>query len=378
MAVSAFISGLDRKFQEEMEAFGTRSLFVYKFDPTMSNGPRSFEERNRKPITYEDAMAIAEHCPAIEYVAPMVGPEEPRVWANGEELYLNNVSGTLPVYERIETTGISQGRYFTDAENQLRRPVAVVGAEVASTFWPNLDPLGRKFSIEGREVEVVGVLAHRDNFFMTEDDGGNVNRAVYIPYNTMKKFFPPEWPGMEEHFISLQFYQGQKDAAEDQVRQLLRRRRDVAFNAEDNFSIFSPESVTAKFHSMTAFIGIMMVVISSVGLLIGGIGVMNIMLVSVTERTKEIGIRKAIGAGKFDIVSQFLIEAATLTGTGGMFGIAVGWGVALLINMILPAHVPLWAPLFGFGVSVAIGLFCGLWPAMRAARLDPIVALRYE
>jgi putative ABC transport system permease protein len=378
MAVSAFISGLDHKFQQEMEAFGTRSVWIYKFDPTMSNGPRSFEERTRKPITFEDAMAIAQQCPAIEVVAPTIQPDTPRVHSNGEELYLNNVNGTLPAYERIEGVSVAQGRFFNDTENQYRRPVAVVGADVASTFWPNLNPIGKKFFIENNELEVVGVLEKRDNFFISDDDGGNVNRGIYIPYETMLKFYSRATPDMQENFVVCQYYPGMRDQAYDQIRSLLRHRREVSFNAEDNFALFSPDSVTQKFHQITGGIAILSFALSSVGLLIGGIGVMNIMLVSVTERTKEIGVRKAIGARRSDIVTQFLIEAMTLTGTGGVLGILLGWGLSLLVSLVLPSYVPMWAPILGFVFSVGIGLIFGLWPAMRAARLDPIDALRYE
>jgi ABC-type antimicrobial peptide transport system permease subunit len=378
MTVSAFVKGLDEKFQEEMQAFGTRSVWIYKFDPTFSSGRRSFEERTRKPITYEDAIAIAEQCPALEVVAPMVSPDTPRVRANGEELYLNAVNGTTPDYERIDTVNVTIGRFFNESENQNRRAVAVIGQDIASTFWPNMNPLGRKFNIDNNEVEVIGVLEKRDNFFMSEDDGGNQNRAVYIPYETMLKFYSKESQNMKENFVTCQYFAGQKDQAYDQIRQVLRRRRGVAFNAEDNFALFSPDSVTQRFHQLTAGIAVLMVAFSSAGLLIGGIGVMNIMLVSVTERTKEIGIRKAIGAKRSDIITQFLIEAGTLTGLGGIIGILLGWGVSLLIKLILPSFVPMWAPIAGFVVSVGIGLGFGLWPAMRAARLDPIDALRYE
>jgi putative ABC transport system permease protein len=378
MTVSAFVKGLDQKFQEEMEAFGTRSVWIYKFDPTFSSGRRSFEERTRKPITYEDAQEIAAKCPAIEVVAPMVSPDSPKVRANGEELYLNAVNGTTPSYERIDSVNVAQGRFFNESENEYRRPVAVVGQDIASTFWPNLNPIGKKFLLDNNELEVIGVLEKRDNFFMSEDDGGNQNRAIYIPYETMLKFYSAASEPMRENFVTCQYYAGMKDQAYDQIRELLRRRRGVAFNDEDNFALFSPDSVTQKFHQMTAGIGVLMVAFSSAGLLIGGIGVMNIMLVSVTERTKEIGIRKAIGARKSDIISQFLIEAATLTGLGGIIGVVLGWGVSLLIKLILPSFVPAWAPILGFVVSVGIGLGFGLWPAMRAARLDPIDALRYE
>ena len=167
-------------------------------------------------------------------------------------------------------------------------------------------------------------------------------------------------------------------AAEDEVRQLLRRRREVPYEKDDNFGISSPEAITEQFHQITGGIAILMFAISSVGLLIGGIGVMNIMLVSVTERTKEIGVRKAIGARRRDILRQFLIEAMALTGSGGLLGIFIGWVLSLVINMILPVYVPTWAPILGLGFSVFIGLVFGMWPAMKASRLNPIEALRYE
>lgn len=378
MAVSAFVSGLDKKFEDEMTAFGTRSIWVYKFDPTFSTGRRSFEERTRKPISYEDALAIREHCPSIEVVAPMVQPDDPRVHANGEELYLDNVNGTTPDYERIDSVSIAQGRFFNETENLNRRPVAVIGVDIATTFWPTMSPLGKKFMIDNYEVEVIGVMEKRDNFFIGEDDGGNVNRGVYIPYETMLKFYSAASYDMKENFVTCQYYAGKRESAYDEVRQILRQRREVSFNDPDNFALFSPDSVTQKFHAMTQGVFLLMIALSSAGLAIGGIGVMNIMLVSVTERTKEIGVRKAIGARRGDIITQFLIEAATLTSLGGIIGILLGWGVALLISLILPSFVPMWAPIVGFCVSVGIGLIFGLWPAISASRLDPIDALRYE
>jgi putative ABC transport system permease protein len=256
--------------------------------------------------------------------------------------------------------------------------VAVIGADVANNLWPNMNPIGKKLGIDNNEVEVIGVLKLQDNFVTPEEDTANVDRAIYLPYGTMLKFFPRSTPGMEEIAIICQYHEGMRDAAMEQLRQVLRGRRHVAPNEPDNFAFITSDSFMEKFHQITGGIALLMFALSSAGLLIGGIGVMNIMLVSVTERTKEVGVRKAIGARRIDITSQFLIEAMTLTGLGGLLGIALGWSLSRLVNIVLPVHVPTWAPVVGFTVSVGIGLVFGLWPAMKAARLNPIDALRYE
>jgi putative ABC transport system permease protein len=217
-------------------------------------------------------------------------------------------------------------------------------------------------------------MAERDNFIVTSDDPGNQNKAVYLPYSTLMKVYPH----LEDNFIMAQAAPGRLDAAIDEIRHVLRKRRKVAYDQPDSFGISTSDQIIKQFQSITGGVFLLMVAISSVGLLVGGIGVMNIMLVSVTERTKEIGVRKAIGARRRDIISQFLTEAATLTGLGGVLGILIGWGLAELIKLLMPTFVPLWAPVAGFVVSVGLGVGFGLWPAWKAARLDPIEALRYE
>jgi putative ABC transport system permease protein len=186
------------------------------------------------------------------------------------------------------------------------------------------------------------------------------------------------YPNLEDNFIMAQAAPGRLNEAVEEIRQVLRKRRKVAYSAPDSFGISTADNIVSQFKSITGGVFLLMVAISSVGLLVGGIGVMNIMLVSVTERTKEIGVRKAIGAKRRDIISQFLVEAATLTGLGGLLGILIGWGLAEIVKLVMPTFVPLWAPITGFGVSVALGVGFGLWPAWKAARLDPIEALRYE
>ena len=252
--------------------------------------------------------------------------------------------------------------------------VIVIGNDVANTLFPYSKALDQSVSINGRLYRIVGVLAERDIFLVGAEDPNNENKAVYMPYLTLRKLYPD----VNDNFVMAQASPGKMEAAVEEVRELLRRRRKVPYGANDNFGISTSDQILTQFGAITGGIFALMVAISSVGLLIGGIGVMNIMLVSVTERTREIGVRKAMGARRKDIVEQFLIEAGTLTGLGGILGILVGSGLALLIQLMMPIYIPLWAPIVGFAVSVGLGIVFGLWPAWKAARLNPIDALRYE
>ncbi len=382
IVIAAFVAGIDARVSKEIESFGTNSIYIYRFDPGFNFNP-SQEERMRKPLSYEDTLAIEAECPSVVYAAAFMspvdffgGPFTQRVNVRYREIEMTNaaVQGASTAYFKMGVTNIDEGRYFTDEENARHANVLVIGRDVANTLFPFTNAIDRQVSINGRSYTVVGVLAERDVFLIGAEDPNNENKAVYLPYLTLRKLYPE----VDDNFVMAQSRPGQMKQAVEEIREVLRRRRKVAYSAPDNFGISTSEQIISQFGAITGGVFALMVAISSVGLLIGGIGVMNIMLVSVTERTREIGVRKAIGARRRDIVIQFLIEAATLTGVGGILGILAGAGIALLIKTIMPTYIPLWSPVVGFGVSVALGVVFGLWPAWKAARLNPIEALRYE
>jgi putative ABC transport system permease protein len=378
MLISSIISGVDTAVKRELESYGTNSMYIIKYNSGIHIGRLSREERMRKNLTYDDAIAL-ERLPAVELSVPFLDitnnffGQKIMVTGGGKTSAAVALQGTLPEFERAGTQIIREGRFFTQYENDTNENVCVVGSAVGEDFFPFGSPLGELISIGGNQFRVVGVLEKREQFLIGggEDDQNNV---IYMPFNVARKLKP----NSDDIYILAVARKGMMDEAKDQVTDMLRVRRQVPFGKPDNFGIQTAELFLSNFRSILGGVAIAMVVVSSVGLMVGGIGVMNIMLVSVTERTREIGVRKAIGARRRDIMWQFLIEAATLTGFGGLVGLSIGWMLTFLLRMLLPSYVPLWAPVGGFVASVGIGLIFGLWPAWKAARLDPIESLRYE
>ncbi len=376
IGVGSIIAGLDGAITNVLRSFGTNTAVVFKF-PFLS--AVTDEEVRRKSLTYEDAVAIAERCPSVQHVSPYLfpntfgtGPQINIARYKGQELYQPDIGGTEESYVAGGSAEMSEGRFFTDAENQHHMPVVSVGADVPRALMNGEDPIGKWIDVNGHKFEIIGVMKRPAASFPGQNDV-----RLLLPYFTMKKMFP----AARENMLIVAALPGQLPAAIDETRAVMRIQRHVPPNKPDDFSISTSEQMVEQFHSVTAMVALVMVVLSSIGLLVGGIGVMNIMLVSVTERTREIGIRKAIGARRADIVLQFLTEAVVLTGLGGLIGMTFGWTISLLCRLVfpsLPTAVPLWAAVLGVVVSVAIGLFFGIWPANKAARLDPVVALRYE
>lgn len=380
MLISSAISGFDLAFRKEIESYGTRSIFLYKFDIGVRTSAPSREERMRKPLTMDDAGAIG-RLPSVELAVPYLdisnnffGQKINVTGKNGKTSSAVQLNGTLPDVERSPGEVLIDGRWFSQGEHEAKANVCVIGNFVRETYFPYQSPIGETIEIGGLEFRIIGQLEKREQLFGGGGGNNDQTNIIYMPLGAALKLKP----NAEDLFILAVAREGQLDKAKDDVQDLLRVRRGVKSGDKNNFAMETAASIIDQFRSIMAMTFVFMVVISSVGLMIGGLGVMNIMLVSVTERTREIGIRKALGAKKSDIMLQFLIEAATLTGFGGLLGLLIGWALSFLVKLFFPAYVPLWAPIAGFGASVGIGVIFGLFPAWKAARLDPIEALRYE
>lgn len=380
MAISSMISGIKIAVEKQVESFGTRSIFLYKRDIGIRTTAPTREERMRKPLTMDDAEAIGK-LSTIEIAVPYLdisnnffGQKINVTGKNGKTSSSVQLNGTMPEAEKAPGEVLIEGRWFTQSENEAKANVCIIGDSVKEAYSPYSSPVGETLDIGGTEFRVIGTLQKREQLFGGGGGNNDQSNVVYMPMGAALKLKP----NADDLFLLAIAREGQLEKAKDDVQDILRIRRQVPFGEKNNFAMETAASLIDQFAAISNGVFIAMIVISSVGLMIGGIGVMNIMLVSVTERTREIGIRKAIGAKQKDILMQFLIEAATLTGFGGLVGLLIGYGISLLIRIVFPSYVPYWAPPLGFGASVLIGLAFGLFPAWKAARLDPIESLRYE
>ncbi|MFQ6031929.1 MAG: ABC transporter permease [Candidatus Zixiibacteriota bacterium] len=378
IAMVSIITGLNKSMARQIESLGSNVIYVTKFEIGIHFTRPSEEERNRKPITFEDAVAVAELCPSIDAVSPQNwGPGPKTVKYKDNKVSQFELIGVLPEYEVVNNNYVETGRFFTDSDVKYRAMVVVLGQDVAEALFPNLDPIGKEISIAGRNFSpkrftVIGVMEKRPSIL-----GESQNNFVLLPHDTYKKLYPEE---KELLLVAKPKSPEFMDQAIDEIIQVMRLRRGVPADKPNDFAVATQDDLLDMYRNITRAIYMVMLVISSIGLLVGGVGVMNIMLVSVTERTREIGIRKAIGARKKDILWQFLIEAMTLSGSGGILGIIIGLLLGKLVGAIspLPAAVSLFWIILGFSFAVSVGLIFGIYPAYRAAKLDPIVSLRYE
>ena len=381
ISVAAVIQGLNKFIQDRVEGLGSRSYFVTRFP--FGSDPSRFPERIRvrKYLQYGDAEFVRATSPHVDAVttfgtrAAFFGDVN-RIQNGKGELVENAIlRGAEPQYaEVIPLFSVAEGRFISAYDEEHARPVVVLGEAIEQSLFPYGNAVGQSVRINGKLHEVIGVFEHDQGFFV----GPGVDQFAVIPLSNFRKHYP------EAKELILAFTiprEVQPDVAKDEVIQAMRRLRKVPPQAENDFELSSSDFLSNLWNQLTGALVILTTVISSVGLLVGGIGVMNIMLISVTERTKEIGVRKALGARRQDIRVQFLLEAVFVTLTGGCIGILAGAVVATAVRMLVPkvpaTLSPLWIGL-GFTVSVAVGLFFGFYPANRAANLDPISCLRYE
>ena len=379
IVMMSMIDGLNRMVTKQLDSIGSTTLYVQKSSWGPQDAAEQLKVQRRKNLTLADAYAIRDNCPSVRRVAPNLHMMT-TVKYRGQEALGIHVNGTTPDDQYIGDYEIDLGRPMSYFDVDHKRQVCLIGPTIAEKLALGQDPIGRKIIIEGKRFEVIALLKKQGVFL-----GNDKDSYVVIPITAYMKCISGEIRERGGFGTSVQVVVQPIDikhvaSARDEITELLRRRRKVPPSKPDDFGINSADQLMAVYRSITAGIFGLMIGVTFLSLLVGGIGIMNIMMVSVSERTREIGIRKAIGARKSDIMRQFLVEAVALSSVGGVCGMILGFILAALVSLAikLPATVTWWSVLLGFGFSSAVGIFFGWYPARKAADLDPIEALRYE
>ncbi len=371
IAVVSIVQGLQFMIVGELQGVGTNFLIVLpKFE---QRGPGVVSRQVK--LTWADGKALDREVPGIELITPLVaGKQELRYRDRRHEPEM--VTGVNQDFPEVHNFYVARGRFFSEIDLRHRRKVAVVGQTVADELRLGDDPIGKEIYVGKLPVTVIGVMEEKGQAL-----GSDFDDMVFIPFDTSMSLFGRR--AGDQIQLRMKADPGAVDEVEDNVRRVLRRRHDITGDQPDDFQILKQDDLLDLYKTILGGVTAVIGGVVGVALIVGGIGIMNIMLVSVTERTREIGLRKAVGARKRDILWQFLIEAVALSLLGGLIGLAVGYGLGVLVISLLPvdlppAYVPPWAIALAFGFSAAVGIFFGIYPAGKAARLDPIEALRYE
>lgn len=375
MLMVSIIQGLNRSFAQQLESIGSNIIYVTKFVASFGRQPTQ-EERTRPDLTLDDVAALRRELRDVIGVSPIQRTLAETVRYRDKQSDTPILIGATPAYEDVHSQYVERGRFIIESDIAERTNVAVLGKDLVKALFPAEDPIGKDIKIGGRSFRVVGVMGELGSIF-----GQSRDNSVFIPLTTFQKYWRDiPFPQMVFVIVARPVDRSKVPAVIEQMRDILRRNRGVPADTPDNFFISSQDALLDIYNQLTGATYLVLTAISAVALMIGGIGVMNIMLVSVTERTKEIGIRKAVGARRTDILMQFLIEAVAVTSAGGILGLAFGEVAGFLINKYspLPAYVPFWAILVGLIVSAGVGVIFGLYPAWKAARLNPIEALSFE
>ena len=384
VGMTSLIRGFGDQFESLIRQMGAETIYVAKFSISSFASGRDFWEVMRRPdLTEDDAAAIKMGAPSARLVGLQLGggpgQQPQRLTYRGtatKSMQVLGVSANFPETNYIE---LAAGRFFNEFEVQRRRSVTVLGAAPAEALFPTTDPVGKKVRIGQEEFAVVGVLGKRPGLL-----GGNPDEFAVIPVTTYDKLYDaPRIRGRQLRFLIIAvvpYENASRDQLLAEVEQVVRSRHRLRVDEENDFDVLTSDVLMRIFDQFTQAVSLALVVISSIALMVGGIGVMAIMTISVTERTREIGIRKALGAKRREILWQFLLEAVFLTSLGGLLGIALGSGIGFLVHWLteFPVSLPWWSFAIGIGFSATVGIFFGMWPAFKAARLDPIEALRYE